>query len=145
MIRLAWEPVPRGDWSGRLDHCGGCEEFMTATDDATDWRARGACLSADPELFFPISSGGASERQEVRAKAVCSRCDVRAECLAFAISTRQVHGVWGGLGEAELARLRCSRPAPDGRPIPERIPGTGRVAGRDRGHLRVQYPEPSAR
>ncbi len=93
---------------------------MTATDDATDWRAHGACLSADPDLFFPISCGGASERQEERAKEVCGRCGVRAECLASAIRTRQVHGVWGGLGEAELARVR-RRPAPGGRPMPERI------------------------
>lgn len=29
---------------------------MTATYDATGWRACGACVSADPGLFFPISS-----------------------------------------------------------------------------------------
>ena len=38
--------------------------------DDTDWRAHGACISADPELFFPISSSGASRRQETRAKAI---------------------------------------------------------------------------
>ena len=25
---------------------------------ATNWRASGACLHADPDLFFPISSAG---------------------------------------------------------------------------------------
>ncbi len=55
---------------------------MTATYDATDWRARGACVSADPDLFFPISSRWAGQRQEEAAKAACGRCGVRAECLA---------------------------------------------------------------
>lgn len=82
---------------------------MTAVDDISDWRDRGACISADPDLFFPISSTGASCRQETRAKAVCARCEVRPECLQFALDSHQVHGVWGGLGEAELARVRRSR------------------------------------
>jgi WhiB family redox-sensing transcriptional regulator len=37
----------------------------------------------------------------VEAKAICSRCLVRGECLAFAIRTRQMHGIWGGLTEEE--------------------------------------------
>lgn len=93
-------------------------------------------MSADPELFFPISPGGPSQRQEERAKAVCGRCQVRAECLAFAVETRQAHGVWGGLGEQELARLRRSLRAPDGSPQHQRIPGPGRVAGRGSGRPR---------
>ena len=103
---------------------------MSAIDEAADWRSRGACLSADPDLFFPISPGGASQRQEKRAKAVCATCPVKAECLAFAVETRQVHGVWGGLGEEELARLGRSLRAPGA--VPQRIPGTGRVADRGR-------------
>ena len=119
-----------------------------AARDGADWRSLGACLSADPDLFFPISPDSASQREEARAKAVCATCGVRAECLAFAMKTRQVHGVWGGLGEAELARLRRShpapdsRPAPDGRPLPERITGGGPVVIPRRGS---PYPEPSAR
>ena len=93
-------------------------------------------MSADPELFFPISPGGASQRQEERAKAVCGRCQVRAECLAFAVETRQAHGVWGGLGEQELARLRRSLRVPDGSPLHQRIPGTGRAAGHGPGRPR---------
>lgn len=83
---------------------------MTA-DAETDWRDHGACLSADPDLFFPISSGGASRRQERLAKAICARCYVRAQCLAFALETGAVDGVWGGLGEDELRRLRAQLPA----------------------------------
>ena len=103
---------------------------MSASDDADDWRSRGACLSADPDLFFPISPGGASQREVRRAKAVCATCPVQAECLAFAVETRQAHGVWGGLGEEELAQLRLSLRPPGA--APERIPGTGRAPGRSR-------------
>ena len=115
---------------------------MAAIDEAADWRSQGACLSADPDLFFPISPGGPSQRQEKRAKAVCGACPVKAPCLAFAIETRQVHGVWGGLGEEELARLRSSRRAPGAGP--QRIPGTGRVAGPGRGHGRDRQREPQS-
>ena len=81
---------------------------MAMTGD-TDWRAHAACLSADPDLFFPIYSGVASRRQERRAKTICAMCHVRAECLTFALESSQVHGVWGGLGEEELRRLSRSR------------------------------------
>ncbi len=104
-----------------------------AAADADGWRSRGACVSADPDLFFPISPAGASQRQVAQAKAVCARCAVRAECLSFAVETRQAHGVWGGLDEEELARRRRSLRAPDSSPLRPRIPGTGPVASRGPG------------
>jgi len=82
---------------------------MTAVDDVADWRARGACLSADPDLFFPVSASGLSLRQERRAKAVCAGCQVREECLQYALDSAQPVGVWGGLNAAELTRLRRNR------------------------------------
>jgi WhiB family transcriptional regulator, redox-sensing transcriptional regulator len=71
-----------------------------------DWRSRGACVTADPDLFFPLSSAGPALEQEAQAKAVCGRCTVRAACLAFALATQQVHGIWGGTSERERALLR---------------------------------------
>ena len=100
---------------------------MLVTDD-TDWRAHAACATADPELFFPLSSGGVSYARERRAKAFCGICHVRRECLAFALETQQVHGVWGGLSERERARLARRRPA-DGSLSRERPPGPARVPG----------------
>jgi Transcription factor WhiB len=38
-----------------------------------------------------------------------SPCQVQGECLAFALATHQVHGVWGGLSEQERYQLRDSR------------------------------------
>jgi WhiB family redox-sensing transcriptional regulator len=66
-----------------------------------DWRPRAACRFTDPELFFPISDSGKGLEQAAEAKAVCAVCVVRRECLAFAIRTRERHGVWGGTTEQE--------------------------------------------
>ena len=65
------------------------------------WRSLAACRSADPDLFFPISLAGPSLAQEAQAKAICAGCQVRRECLAFALRTHQAYGVWGGLSERE--------------------------------------------
>jgi WhiB family redox-sensing transcriptional regulator len=70
------------------------------------WRTLAACRSADPDLFFPISSSGPSLAQVAQAKAICAGCPVRRECLAFALRTHQAHGVWGGLSEQERYPLR---------------------------------------
>lgn len=68
----------------------------------TNWRSTAACRSCDPELFFPVSSSSVLALEQVaEAKKVCARCSVRPECLEFALRTRQVHGVWGGMSEQE--------------------------------------------
>jgi WhiB family redox-sensing transcriptional regulator len=74
---------------------------MRAMTESGRWWERAACRSVDPELFFPVSEIGPAGRQVARAKAVCSACRVRQPCLEYALSTRQVHGVWGGLTEEE--------------------------------------------
>src|SRR5690625_5826766 len=39
-----------------------------------DWRHDAACLTEDPELFFPIGNTGPALVQIEEAKAVCRRC-----------------------------------------------------------------------
>src|SRR5918997_5543935 len=68
---------------------------------AMDWRHRSACLDEDPELFFPIGNTGPAILQIEEAKQVCRRCEVREQCLAWALEAGQDHGVWGGLSEEE--------------------------------------------
>ena len=80
------------------------------------WRSLAACQSADPDLFFPVSSSGQSMEQVAKAKVICAGCRVRRECLAFALRTHQVHGVWGGMSEQERYQLlRADRPQPSRR------------------------------
>jgi WhiB family redox-sensing transcriptional regulator len=71
-----------------------------------DWGPRAACRSADPELFFPVSWAGPSLAQIAEARTVCASCEVRRECLAFALATGQPYGVWGGTSPDERAVLR---------------------------------------
>lgn len=81
---------------------------------STDWQRRGRCRSADAHLFFPPpepeSRAERKEREEL-AKAVCAGCAVRAECLAWALSVREPHGVWGGTSESERRMLLEARDA----------------------------------
>jgi WhiB family transcriptional regulator, redox-sensing transcriptional regulator len=79
------------------------------TDYATEWRAAGACLSADPELFFPIAEGSAADRQTSAALRVCAGCAVRQECLDFAMATGEAYGIWGGTTPDERIRARRRR------------------------------------
>jgi WhiB family transcriptional regulator, redox-sensing transcriptional regulator len=65
------------------------------------WRSRAACRFTDPDLFFPISDSGRGLEQRREAKEICLGCVVWSECLEFAIGTRQVHGIWGGMTEQE--------------------------------------------
>jgi WhiB family redox-sensing transcriptional regulator len=65
------------------------------------WRHQSACQTADPDLFFPIGFGDEVRRNIRQAKEVCAVCPVRQECLDWAVDTRQLFGVWGGLAEDE--------------------------------------------
>jgi WhiB family transcriptional regulator, redox-sensing transcriptional regulator len=80
-----------------------------------DWWDSAACRTADPDLFFPVSSVGPGRDEVARAKEVCAGCRVRRQCLQFALATRQAHGVWGGTTEEER-RLR----------VPSQADGIGR-------------------
>jgi WhiB family transcriptional regulator, redox-sensing transcriptional regulator len=79
---------------------------MSAMTAARSWWDLAACQSADPELFFPVTETGPAQRQLTRAKAVCASCGVRQQCLEYALSTHQPHGVWGGTSERERRVLR---------------------------------------
>ena len=73
-------------------------------DSAGRWQERANCLGVDPDLFFP--ERGASTRE---AKAVCRGCEVRVECLEYALAHGEKFGIWGGLSERERRRVRRAR------------------------------------
>ncbi|MCL2582846.1 MAG: WhiB family transcriptional regulator [Streptosporangiales bacterium] len=75
----------------------------------TDWIEAAACLDADPELFFPVAAGEAGERQASRAQRICDHCQVRRECLEYAMSNSQMHGIWGGTTPEDRIRARRQR------------------------------------
>lgn len=84
------------------------QRHAPSPDRGSDWRDKAACLTQDPELFFPTGSleKGPGFDQQEKAKRVCGRCAVRATCLEYALETGQDSGVWGGLGEDERRALK---------------------------------------
>ncbi|GGZ96774.1 WhiB family transcriptional regulator [Streptomyces echinoruber] len=74
-----------------------------------NWRDRAACRDEDPELFFPVGTGGTALLQAEQAKAVCRRCPVTEQCLEFALGMGQAVGVWGGTNETERRALQRRR------------------------------------
>jgi WhiB family redox-sensing transcriptional regulator len=82
-------------------------ELVRSGDGETDsnrWQERANCLGVDPDLFFP--ERGASTRE---AKSVCRGCEVRVECLEYALAQGEKFGIWGGLSERERRRVRRQR------------------------------------
>ena len=76
-----------------VDGDGDGEEF--------GWQERALCAQTDPEAFFPEKGGSTRE-----AKRVCTSCEVRAECLEYALANDERFGIWGGLSERERRRLK---------------------------------------
>lgn len=76
------------------------------------WQFRAACRGPQAAaVFFPPSTFERKEEKlarEVRAKDICRTCPVHAQCLDYAVSIREPHGIWGGLNEAERKQLMMS-------------------------------------
>lgn len=71
-----------------------------------DWRDRAACRDMDPDMFFPIGTTGPALDQIEAAKGICRVCEVREECLEYALMTNQEAGIWGETSEEERRKLR---------------------------------------
>ena len=79
-------------------------QVVAAFAESKPWQSRSNCLGVDPDLFFP--NRGASTAP---AREVCKGCQVRLECLDFALVNSEKFGIWGGLSERERRRLRRDR------------------------------------
>ena len=66
------------------------------------WMAEALCAQVDAEMFFPEGQG-AHNRE---AKRTCLRCDVRTECLDYAVKHKIAWGIWGGKSDRERRSLR---------------------------------------
>jgi WhiB family redox-sensing transcriptional regulator len=77
------------------------ELFAGLMSEDLEWQERALCAQTDPEAFFPEKGGSTRE-----AKRVCSSCEVRSECLEYALEHDERFGIWGGLSERERRRMR---------------------------------------
>lgn len=82
------------------------------------WQAMGECRSVADDTWFP-------EDTDTTAKASaldrCGFCPVRRSCLAYALSTGQEYGVWGGT--TELQRDVLVRDLVDGAGVVDALDG----------------------
>jgi WhiB family redox-sensing transcriptional regulator len=69
--------------------------------DEQSWQERALCAQTDPEAFFPEKGGSTRE-----AKKICVGCEVRGECLEYALQHDERFGIWGGLSERERRRVK---------------------------------------
>lgn len=65
-----------------------------------DWRDRAACLGLEPEIFYPLT-----DEEAAVAREICDGCEVRTECLEYALARREKDGVWGGATERDRRRI----------------------------------------
>ncbi|MFD7757856.1 WhiB family transcriptional regulator [Streptomyces sp. NPDC059757] len=68
------------------------------------WHTDAACRTTDAEELF------AEAAEQRSAKALCTGCPARTECLAEALDNRVEFGVWGGMTERERRALLRRRP-----------------------------------
>lgn len=65
------------------------------------WQTDALCAQTDPEAFFPEKGGSTRE-----AKRICQGCEVKADCLEYALHNDERFGIWGGLSERERRKLK---------------------------------------
>ena len=70
-------------------------------DNLLAWQTDALCAQTDPEAFFPEKGGSTRD-----AKRICASCDVRDQCLEYALQNDERFGIWGGLSERERRRLK---------------------------------------
>jgi len=76
-------------------------DLIGTTEDELSWQERALCAQTDPEAFFPEKGGSTRD-----AKKVCVGCDVRGECLEYALEHDERFGIWGGLSERERRKFK---------------------------------------
>src|SRR5262245_43285512 len=82
------------------DAMAGLSELFDEPEEPT-WQEQALCAQTDPEAFFPEKGGSTRE-----AKRICAGCEVRAECLEYALAQDERFGIWGGLSERERRKLK---------------------------------------
>jgi WhiB family transcriptional regulator, redox-sensing transcriptional regulator len=78
------------------------------------WQMKGLCRGNHSYLFFPPSTverKDERERREIKAKAICSVCPVKEDCLEFALEIKEPYGIWGALTETERRQVLARRAA----------------------------------
>jgi WhiB family redox-sensing transcriptional regulator len=66
-----------------------------------EWHRRAACAGQGHEAFIRSPK----DRYEA-AKTICASCEVRTECLEYALEDKDLTGCWGGTDDRERREMR---------------------------------------
>lgn len=70
------------------------------------WMKDAGCKGNTKADFFP-ESGYTKESQ--LAYEICSRCNVKTECLNYAVDRPELLGIWGGTSHRQRRHIRMGR------------------------------------
>lgn len=79
-------------------------DFLAGINNPPSWSVDTPCAQADPDAWFPEKGGSPAE-----AKRICADCDVREQCLQWALDNKEHWGIWGGMSEHDRRRIRAER------------------------------------
>ena len=80
---------------------------MSATAENARWMDLALCREVDPDLFFPEQNDGGD--RSTPAKRICMGCDVKAQCLEYALANDERFGIFGGLSERQRREIKRKR------------------------------------
>ena len=102
---MPWEGRPLPSESEAFETFDGTDLSELSTifglPDEASWQERALGSQTDPEAFFPEKGGSTRD-----AKRICASCEVRSQCLEYALANDERFGIWGGLSERERRKLR---------------------------------------
>lgn len=109
------DALPESPPPSRGTRTHGTHPVAAAIVDRKTWMGDAACRGHDPNIWFPVSKGGAQASQEKAAApaiAICRTCPVTGHCLAHALDDLELRGVWGATTRRQrlqLARRNLTR------------------------------------
>ena len=89
------------NWFVDVLRLGVANAYDSQDTDQLAWQADALCAQTDPEAFFPEKGGSTRD-----AKRICNQCEVKSECLEYALKNDERFGIWGGLSERERRKLK---------------------------------------
>ena len=81
--------------------------------ESREWMSDAACRDVDTNIFYVGVEGTKAERAIAEqaldlANLICAACEVRSECLEYALAHQEM-GVWSGTTDRERKRIRSER------------------------------------
>lgn len=77
-----------------------------------EWMEGAECTKAvqlggiSPDYFDAGSESASTRQMQQAAKKICDMCNVRVECLTYAIKNEEPYGTWGGKTAEERRGLK---------------------------------------